>query len=650
MIVRLVLALAAWAAGATIACAEPPPAAAFGRLPAIQDAAISPDGAHLAILGGPAGARSLNIAPIDGGAAKTTPLGDIEAVELFWAGDAHVIVRVGFWEKLAQRAEYRFERNIAFDLDGKPIANLLSNDHASRYATSQHVVRVVHGETPVVYLMGLQVAPDRSHIDSRVAQRGDGQHFKWALWRADPATGEGRLVEPGTYEAWGFEPDSTGEARIRLETDEKTELDRVWARAKGERRWSQVWSEADGGDYIGYSDPEDAIYLISVGETGHQVIRRRLADGVDERVGEASPYRPHLSRDPYTGRAIAISAGGESVQAQFLDAEVGAVHGLLSRALRDREVSLVSWSQDRDRYVIRAEAADAAPVWYLFDRARKELSPLADAYPELKDAPLGETRWITYAARDGLSIPAYVTTPPGVAAGKRPLIVLPHGGPHSRDQNDFDYLTQFLASRGYVVLRPQFRGSRGFGLAFERAGYGEWAGKMQTDLIDGVKALADAGVVDPDQVCIVGASYGGYAALASITMYPDEYRCAAAIAPVSDLQMLQLHEIRAGGRDSLSVSGLREMLGQASREQMAAGSPVTHAAAAGGPVLLLHGDQDTVVQLDHSVVMKNALERAGKPVELIVFEGENHYFYRPTSRIRMLQALEAFLTEHLPAD
>ena len=114
--------------------------------------------------------------------------------------------------------------------------------------------------------------------------------------------------------------------------------------------------------------------------------------------------------------------------------------------------------------------------------------------------------------------------------------------------------------------------------------------------------------------------------------------------------MLQLHEIRAGGRDSLSVSGLREMLGQASREQMAAGSPVTHAAAAGGPVLLLHGDQDTVVQLDHSVVMKNALERAGKPVELIVFEGENHYFYRPTSRIRMLQALEAFLTEHLPAD
>lgn len=650
-VLMLMMALAAWAAGATMASAAPPPVAAFARLEAIQDAAISPDGARVALLGGPAGARSLNIATLDQAGSKTVPLGDIEAVTVRWAGDDYVIVRVGYWEKLGPRQEHRFERNIVVSAEGEVGALLLSNDHASRYAESQPIVRVVHGDEPAVYLMGLQRTIDRSHVDSRIVQKGDEQDFKWSLWRADPATGHGRIVEAGNFDSVYFEPDSAGEARVRFEVEAKSAMRRVFARAKGQRRWSEVWREESGGGYLGYSDTEDAIYLMRETEAGAQVVRQRLADGALEAVGEASPYEPRLNRDPYTGQAVALVAGGEASKAHYLDPQIGAVHALLVRALGGLEVTLIDWSQDRTRFVLVADSADAPPVWYLLDWAKKELSPLGSAYPELKDLPLGDTGWRTYAARDGLEIPAYVTLPPGTKAGDRPrpLVVLPHGGPASRDTNHFDYLTQFMASRGYVVLRPQFRGSRGFGSAFENAGRGEWAGKMQTDLLDGIAALEAEGLIDPRRVCIVGASYGGYAALTGATLHPGAYQCAAAIAPVTDLQMLQLHVVRAAGRDSGQFAGFRDQLANATREQMVAASPVTHAAAATAPILLMHGEQDAVVLLDHSVLMKNALEQAGKSVELLTFEGENHYFYRPQSRARMLEALEGFLTAHLPA-
>ena len=157
---------------------------------------------------------------------------------------------------------------------------------------------------------------------------------------------------------------------------------------------------------------------------------------------------------------------------------------------------------------------------------------------------MGTTRWITYKARDGLEIPAYVTLPPRAPPkdARLPLVAPPHGGPRVRDAYDFDYVAQFLATRGYAVLQPQFRGSAGFGEDFVKAGKGEWGGKMQTDLLDGVAVLAAAGEVDPKRVCIVGASFGGYAALAGATLLPDAYRCAASIAGIGDLGQLILEE------------------------------------------------------------------------------------------------------------
>lgn len=423
------------------------------------------------------------------------------------------------------------------------------------------------------------------------------------------------------------------------------------ARPKGEKAWRKIWSkDPDEGEgyYLGYSDPEDAVYFTERRDDGYQVVRHWLAEDLREDVGPILAHEPHLMLDPMRGQALAVSAGGEKPRSIWLDEEMGGVHRMLSGAFPNQKITFYNWSADRRRFVISVNSPDHPPAFYLLDRPRKELSLLGASYPELKDAAFGVTHWTTYKARDGLEIPAYVTLPPQQSAKPRPLVVLPHGGPATRDTFSYDDLTQFLATRGYVVLRPQYRGSSGFGRAFEEAGHAEWAGKIQTDILDGVDMLAREGTIDPSRVCVVGWSFGGYAALTSTFQYPEIYKCAASIAGVTDLQMLQLHAVRRRGRNSGGFGYLRDMLGKATRETLRAGSPVDQAERFQVPVLLIHGGLDTVVSADHSRHMRNALEQAGKDVKYLEFEDDNHNLYQAANRIRMLGALETFLADHLP--
>ncbi|HPA39931.1 MAG TPA: S9 family peptidase, partial [Phenylobacterium sp.] len=327
------------------------------------------------------------------------------------------------------------------------------------------------------------------------------------------------------------------------------------------------------------------------------------------------------------------------------------VHAMLAKAFKGKTVTVSEWSADRTRFLVRVNGQGAPGAWYLFDRARKELSPIGEEYPELKDAALGTTRWITYKARDGLEIPAYLTLPPGAVDGRKlPLIVMPHGGPVARDDDDFDWLTQFLATRGYAVLRPQFRGSAGFGRAFEDAGRGEWAGKMQTDLLDGIAAVAASNTIDPARVCIFGWSFGGYAALAGVSMHPEAYKCAASMAGVSDLGLLITEQLRVSGDDSWGLRSLRRMLDDASSEKILQTSPVQHVAEIRAPVLLMHGDQDGSVDYEQSQRMASALKAAGKPVEFVTFKNEDHFLLRSAPRTQLLETLGAFLAKNLPVN
>jgi len=617
-------------AAASQGMAAPPPASAFGRIPAVIDAEISPNGQKVAVLGGASEERVVSIATIDRPELPILKLGDVEAIDLQWAGDDYVLTTVALWEGAGPKTIHRLVRHIAVTPEAKAVSRFLDSRTVNAYMVGQPILGVSEGPPPRVSVLELGESSS-----SRIV---------YAIWEVDPATGRGRMVEKGDDSTVGWDLDRSGAPRVRYGSG----LDRTFVRPKSGGHWRKfevAGSQEERRSYWGFSEPDDGVYLLS----GKKLILKSIEGGQERVLAEAPFEVSDLLRDPHRNTAAGLVSTGERPTYQWLSPDLESAHATLTRAFKGRDVSLRGWSQDRSRLVARVAAPDAPGTWYLYDKGRKEISLLGEEYPELSGVKFGTTRWITYKARDGLEIPAYVTLPPNASPGARhPLVVLPHGGPALRDTYDFDYIAQFIASRGYAVLQPQFRGSEGFGDDFEDAGHGEWGGKMQTDLLDGVAALTASGDVDPKRVCVVGASFGGYAALAGASLHPDSYRCAASIAGIADLGQLMLESGRSHGRDSASLDDLRRMIGQVRPQVLAETSPAQHAAAIKAPVLLIHGDRDTVVSVQQSHRMAAALKAAGKAHELVILEGENHYLARSSHRTRTLEALETFLAKHLP--
>ena len=291
----------------------------------------------------------------------------------------------------------------------------------------------------------------------------------------------------------------------------------------------------------------------------------------------------------------------------FFDPAVQGRWDVVNRLFKDEHLGLASVADGFNKFIVRVDGPKDGFVYELVDLNAREQGRLGEVY-EGEPPPL-QVRRITYAAIDGLQIPAYLTLPRERAAKDLPLIVLPQGGPAVRDTADFEWWSQALADQNYAVLQPNYRGSN-IDTRFLSAGFGEWGRKMQTDLSDGVRYLVKEGIVDPQRVCIVGASYGRYAALAGGTLDAGVYRCAVSVAGISDLKRLldwvnasNFHRQNRSQRywdRFMSVSGPDDPI-------LDSISPIKHLAAMTAPVLLIHGRDDTVVPFEQSRVMFDAL-------------------------------------------
>jgi dipeptidyl aminopeptidase/acylaminoacyl peptidase len=256
--------------------------------------------------------------------------------------------------------------------------------------------------------------------------------------------------------------------------------------------------------------------------------------------------------------------------------------------------------------------------------------------PELEGRALAPVKPVTIAAPDGVSIPAYLTLPPGKAAKGLPAVVLPHGGPSARDEWGFDWLAQFLAARGYAVLQPQYRGSAGFGDAWlNQNGFKNWRTSIG-DVTASAKWLVSQGIADPNKLAILGWSYGGYAALQSAVVEPSLYKAVVAVAPVTDLQMA-----KDEARNFANFYLVEKEIG--SGPHVAEGSPLRHAAEIQAPVLLIHGMMDNVVRVAESKAMDQALRGAGKQSELLTFKGLDHQLNDSDARTQMLTKIGELL-------
>ncbi|MGH8223986.1 MAG: alpha/beta hydrolase family protein, partial [Woeseiaceae bacterium] len=327
----------------------------------------------------------------------------------------------------------------------------------------------------------------------------------------------------------------------------------------------------------------------------------------------------------------------------WTEPKLDAMQKAIVKAFPGRDALVFDRSADYKRIVARVENASNPPVYYLVDFGKGTADIIGEAYPGLADTALGTLEFLSYRTVDGYEIPAYLTLPPGREPKNLPLVVFPHGGPYARDDAGFDWWAQFLVSRGYVVLQPQFRGSTGFGAELYRAGHKQWGRGMQEDISAGVRYLVAKGLVDPARVCIVGASYGGYAALAGAAFTPDLYACAASINGIADIPHMSGFIREKGGDDS----SWRDRIGDPSDKDVIAFSPSRSIDTIKAPILLVHGANDTVVPVSQSENFARLLEQKGKHHTYVVLPGEDHWLSSSDSRLKLLEALDAFLATHL---
>ncbi|MGD2133822.1 MAG: prolyl oligopeptidase family serine peptidase, partial [Maricaulaceae bacterium] len=505
------------------------PIEAFARLPEIRDIQMSPNGDSVAMVGNNADGYPYLMIHTPGRESEGFLLEEhYKVYSVRWIGENYLALIVSYNETFeytptgtlfSEEFKYQVSRTLIVDRD-----DLSATDAFDR----------LQGQLGVNFGLANIVAIDhdaeRIYIPALV-RTGD-----YDLFEIDAANLRGRSVARGDDDtrSWVIGPDF--EPAARLDYDDGPDIEEIYSFSDGDARSiSRISTPIRNRNLLGVDDTGQSLIVGDVaGSVGLYTINRE--SGETSVLYERSDYDAYsIMKDPYSQQVVGVRYSDDRMRSYWFDDGLGSMESALAGAFPDRHVMLESWDRNRRNFIVSVEGVDSGAEYYHFNRDTGQARPLGLAYPELGSfGLLARREAITYTARDGVEIPAYLTTPRG-AVGATPLVVLPHGGPEARDFGGFDWIAHLFASRGYRVLQPNFRGSTGYGTAFRNAGRGEWGGLMQDDVTDGVQHLIDNELVDPDRICIVGASYGGYSALAGAVKTPDLYACVAAIAPVTDL-------------------------------------------------------------------------------------------------------------------
>lgn len=632
--------------GLALGTPAPPPLAAFFQGPAIQDAAISPDGRYLALIVS-AGGKSF-IAVDDRIAKKSwwpvlaAPANhNMHPTWCHWANPTRVLC--GFagdtWDADAERY-YPITRLAAVNADGSD-RKVLIYDRMSSSPQAQLEASVIDW---------LPADPQHVLIDYPSTDPNDSG---WpGVYSLNVYNGEmDRVVAPDARHsiAW-YGTDGQGHVRFRWGVTLDDGEEYIYARLANEKSWrqlarAQLFAGRDAFKPIAVIPGTNFVYAMRDYQ-GHRALWKiDLTDLHDpELIAHARDVdlEPLLSPD---GLLLGVTYETDKPGAVYFDPRAELLGTVLSQLFRGYMFQIVDMTQDLKVAVVEVETESKPPTFYVLDLNHQPplLQKIGSAYPGLAGAALATTRAVTYPARDGTQIPGYLTWPAVLAVGSPPpLIVLPHGGPTARDDWGFDLWAQVLASHGYAVLRMNFRGSSGYGGRWLDLGR-DWAGLPYTDVIDGTRWALAHGYGDPKRTCIVGGSFGGFLALTAAVRSGTLFRCAVSVAGVSDLSRLAKD---VGWLDGSALA--RQSIGTRP-DQYAAESPWLHAGAVQIPVLLLQGDEDYTVDPEQARLMDAALTRAGKPHETVFIHGANHYFPSAAEAEQLFTSMSAFLARYLDA-
>lgn len=626
-------------------------AAKFGARPYVIDGSLSPDGQRVAfVVTSPGKGTAVLVGSVDGSTSTIAAVSDGKPLNLTSCGWSATdrIVCSEYGISTVNLVPAPFVRTVAMDAAGGNFQALgrTSNNALRSSQFDGSILDWLSGSDGKV-LMQRDYVPETT-IGTMLAQTRDGQ----GVDRVDTRSGRSEMVEAPISSASGYLSDGQGHIRIAILSEQHGDLGTLTGvtvyqyRAATNRTW-RLFSRHVGGDGelrpIAVDGAKDIAYALKKVD-GRDALYRVSLDGA---LTSTLVYaNPQVDVDDVvtigrSGRVIGAAYVTDRREVEYFDPEYKALAAALARALPKLPlIDFLSASADEKQLLIRASSDSDPGHYYWFDRPTHHLNELSPARPELGQTALSQVRSVTYRTADGVDVPAYLTLPPGSEGKHLPAIMMPHGGPASRDEWGFDWLAQFFAQRGFAVLQPEFRGSSGYGDAwFVDNGFKSWRTAIG-DIDQGARWLIKQGIADPDRLAIVGWSYGGYAALQSNVVDPTLYKAVVAIAPVTDLGALKQESFNYTNH-ALQESYI------GSGPHITEGSPANHADRFVAPVLMFHGDQDLNVAIGESREMDAALRRAGKSSQLVVYPGLDHQLDDSVARTDMLTRAEVFLRANL---
>jgi len=641
--------------GTSALAADAPPAIDFFRLPQIEAATMSPSGrAIAATVGTDTGRMQLAVIELGEKLAVKVIAGssDADVSDFHWVNDERLVYTLS---DNTRATAYRLPTGLfAVNRDGSGYRELIERRTRFERVVNTTIERRV---LPWNFAFHSARGGDANVIVQEYKYDDDGDLRTTLLHLLDTQTGQRRAL-PGPREAsvrrWTV--DVQGRPRAAVAIDGAAA--RVLLRQGDGDEWTVVATgNRNRGDYPKPVAVDDSGAMYALRGQGAQGTSALFRFDPDKRAEDPRPllavdgfdFTGSLVQDSATGRLIGARYTADALATHWFDPKLRELQKRIDEAL-PTTVNVVSCGRCEapTRLLIRAFSDRQPSQYYVYDLGTNALSRIGSARPWIDPARMGAEEFVEVQARDGRRIPMYVTKP---AAGKGPwpTVVMVHGGPWTRGRSwGFDAEAQFLASRGYLVVQPEFRGSTGFGFKHFQAGWRQWGQAMQDDLVDALEAAAQRGWADPKRACIAGASYGGYAALMGLVRGSDPYRCAVSWAAVTDVDLLySIHWSDID--DDAKAYGYPVLIGDPKRDadMLAAHSPLKQAAMIQRPLLLAHGGVDRRVPVEHANRLRDALKGSKAELEWVLYADEGHGWALPANDVDFWGRVEKFLARHL---
>lgn len=618
----------------------------FSRLPAYEQVSLSPDGKKVAFvenLQKPMGIALLKVYDLSKQEMTTLLQSDNKKVKINWFkwANTEVLMISAAYETKTPNVRYYQTRLFSADISSKDaeLTQMLRQTRGRIGGTS------IGGHTSQFQDSVIDWLPKEDDYILMQADL-DVQNLP-DIYRVNIYNGRSKRVERGKRKIRYWYTDQQGNPRIGRSVDYDDGYIRYLHKANEDSDWEELFTYTTFDDkpvsILGFGADPNTLYYLSYVDN-YKALHKMSLDTKESKVllqHNEYDVNGRLIYSKVTNDVIGIRDIHSKFGRFYFDEKDYDLHIALDNAIPDKFNNIVDLSDDENIYILYSQADNSPGRYFYGDRKNKQLSLLFSKYPELDNVKLPSHKTMVYKARDGIEIEALVTLP---LTGEKPYptIIHPHGGPGARDTNGFDPWVAYLANRGYAVVRPNFRGSTGFGYEFAQAQMGRWGLEMQDDITDALTHFVEAGVTNPEKVCIFGASYGGYAAKMATVKTPDLFTCAVSFAGVSDLSRLAKTQRRYLGGERTAERQLGD-----ERDDLNARSPITQIDKIKTPLLIMHGEDDIIVEVKQSRDFAEELEDENKNFKYVEFEYGDHYLSIQQNRYMFFIELEKFLNEHL---